>query len=134
MRRTLLKSKIHRAKVTEADLEYVGSITIDPVLMEAADLLDHERVEIYNITNGERFATYAIPGKRGAGEICINGAAAHLARAGDLVIIASYAEYDEAELASHEPRLVFVDRRNRLAKPKPAPTTALRSAVPRTAP
>lgn len=124
MRRTMLKSKIHRAKVTEADLEYVGSITIDPVLMEAADLLDHERVEIYNITNGERFATYAIPGERGAGEICINGAAAHLARAGDLVIIASYADYDEAELGSHQPRLVFVDRRNRPARPKAAPARA----------
>lgn len=120
MRRTLLKSKIHRAKVTEADLDYVGSITIDPVLMEAADLLDHERVEIYNITNGERFATYAIPGDRGAGQICINGAAAHLARAGDLVIVASYAEYDEAEAAAHEPRLVFVTKRNRIARPAPA--------------
>ena len=113
MRRTLLKSKIHRATVTEADLEYVGSITIDPLLLEAADVLVHERVEIYNITNGERFATYAIPGERGAGEICINGAAAHKARPGDLVIIASYAEYDGEELAGHEPKLVFVDEGNR---------------------
>lgn len=120
MRRTLLKSKIHRATVTEADLDYVGSIAIDPLLMAAADLLEHERVEIYNITNGERLATYAIPGRRGAGEICINGAAAHKARAGDLVIIASYAEYDEAELAGHEPRLVFVDAANRIADPLPA--------------
>lgn len=125
MRRTLLKSKIHRATVTEADLDYVGSITIDPVLMEAADLVDHERVEIYNITNGERFATYAIPGERGRGEICINGAAAHLARAGDLVIVASYAEYDEEELASHEPRVVFVTRRNRIAKPARTRAVAL---------
>ena len=120
MRRTLLKSKIHRATVTEADLDYVGSITIDPLLMEAADLLEHERVEVYNITNGERFATYAIPGRRGAGDICINGAAAHKARAGDLVIVASYAEYDEAELAAHAPRLVFVDDANRIAAPAAA--------------
>jgi len=120
MRRTLLKSKIHRATVTEADLDYVGSIAIDPLLMAAADLVEHERVEIYNITNGERLATYAIPGRRGAGEICINGAAAHKARAGDLVIIASYAEYDEAELAGHEPRLVFVDAANRIADAAPA--------------
>lgn len=117
MRRTLLKSKIHRATVTEADLEYVGSITIDPLLLEAADVLVHERVEIYNITNGERFATYAIPGERGQGEICINGAAAHKARPGDLVIIASYAEYDADELADHEPKLVFVDDRNRQVAP-----------------
>jgi len=124
MRRTLLKSKIHRATVTEADLDYLGSIAIDPLLMAAADLVDHERVEIYNITNGERFATYAIPGGRGAGEICINGAAAHKARAGDLVIIASYAEYDEAELAGHEPRLVFVDAANRIAGAAPAGASA----------
>lgn len=114
MRRTLLKSKIHRATVTEADLDYVGSITLDPLLMAAADLVPHERVEIYNITNGERFATYAVTGAPGTGEVCINGAAAHKARAGELVIIASYAEYDEAELAGHEPRLVFVDGANRI--------------------
>lgn len=124
MRRTLLKSKIHRATVTEADLEYVGSITIDPLLLEAADVLVHERVEIYNITNGERFATYAIPGERGAGEICINGAAAHKARPGDLVIIASYAEYDGEELAGHEPKLVFVDEGNRQVDPAARPVAA----------
>jgi aspartate 1-decarboxylase len=129
MRRTLLKSKIHRATVTEADLDYVGSIAIDPLLMAAADLLEHERVEIYNITNGERLATYAIPGRRGAGEICINGAAAHKARAGDLVIIASYAEYDEAELAGHEPRLVFVDAANRIADATPAGASVAAASV-----
>ncbi len=116
MRRTLMKSKIHRARVTEADLHYVGSITIDPELMAAADLLEHERVEIYDVTNGERLATYAIPGKPGAGEICINGAAAHKARPGDLVIIASYAEYEEAEARAHVPTVVFVDRDNRVAE------------------
>ncbi len=119
MRRTLMKSKIHRARVTEADLHYVGSITIDPELMEAADLLQHERVEIYNVTNGERIATYAIPGKPGAGEICINGAAAHKARPGDLVIIASYAEFEEAEARAHVPTVVFVDRDNRIAEVAP---------------
>jgi aspartate 1-decarboxylase len=129
MRRTLLKSKIHRATVTEADLDYLGSIAIDPLLMAAADLVEHERVEIYNITNGERLATYAIPGRRGAGEICINGAAAHKARAGDLVIIASYAEYDEAELAGHEPRLVFVDAANRIADAAPAGASVAAASV-----
>jgi len=114
MRRTLLKSKIHRATVTQADLDYVGSITIDPILLDAADILVHERVEIYNITSGERFATYAIPGERGAGEICINGAAAHKAGPGDLVIIATYAEYEAEELAGHEPTVVFVDDANRI--------------------
>lgn len=128
MRRTLLKSKIHRATVTEADLHYVGSITIDPLLMEAADVVEHERVEIYDITNGERFATYAIPGRRGSGEICINGAAAHLARPGDLVIVATYAEYDEEELAGHEPRVVFVDERNRITEPVAARETTLQPA------
>lgn len=116
MRRTMLKGKIHRATVTQADLEYVGSITIDPLLMEAADILENERVEIYNITTGKRFATYAIPGTRGAGEIGINGAAAHRASPGDLVIIACYADYDESELEGHAPRLVFVDEKNRIVQ------------------
>lgn len=130
MRRTLLKSKIHRAVVTDADLHYVGSVTLDPVLMEAANLLPHERVEIYNVTNGERFATYAIEGEPGAGEVVLNGAAAHRASAGDLVILCSYAELDEEELADHRPHVVFVDERNRpveksravLAHRRPLPT------------
>ncbi|MEO1088730.1 MAG: aspartate 1-decarboxylase, partial [Acidobacteriota bacterium] len=87
MRRTLLKSKIHRATVTDADVHYVGSITLDPNLMEAADLVVHEKVDIYNVTNGERFATYAIEGEPGEGEVILNGAAAHRVSAGDLVII-----------------------------------------------
>jgi aspartate 1-decarboxylase len=115
MQRTLLKSKIHRATVTDANLNYQGSVTIDPLLMEAADLMHFERVEIYNVTNGERFATYAIPGRTGAGEICLNGAAAHKAKAGDLVILASYAVYEEKDLAGHRPALVFVDEANRIA-------------------
>jgi aspartate 1-decarboxylase len=118
MQRTLLKSKIHRATVTDADLHYQGSVKVDPALMAAADLLPHERVEIYNVTNGERFATYVIAGARGSGEVVINGAAAHKARRGDLVILCSYAAYDEAEARRHEPRVVFVDARNRAV---PAP-------------
>jgi aspartate 1-decarboxylase len=113
MRRTLLKSKIHRATVTDANLAYEGSVTIDPELLEAADIVVYERVEIYDITNGARLATYAIPGEPGSGEMCINGAAAHLVNPGDLVIVASYAEYDESESANHEPRLILVDRQNR---------------------
>lgn len=121
MQRTLLKSKIHRATVTDANLHYQGSVTIDPLLMEAADLLHFERVEIYNVTNGERFATYAIPGRPGAGEIVINGAAAHKASAGDIVILASYAVYEEAEARQHVPSLVFVDEENRQLPEAPAP-------------
>jgi aspartate 1-decarboxylase len=119
MQRTLLKSKIHRAKVTGADLHYQGSVSVDPLLMAAADLLPHERVEIYNVTNGERFATYAIPGRPGSGDIRINGAAAHKARTGDLVIVCSYAVYDEAEARTHTPAVVFVDERNREAAAPP---------------
>jgi aspartate 1-decarboxylase len=113
MKRTLLKSKIHRATVTDANLLYQGSVTIDPLLMEAADLVPFERVEIYNCTNGERFATYAIPGTPGRCEIVINGAAAHKACRGDVVILASYADYEDADCRSHRPSLVFVDERNR---------------------
>ena len=113
MRRTMMKSKIHRATVTDANLHYQGSVTIDPLLLEAADILVNERVEIYNVTNGNRLATYAIPGAPGRGEICLNGAAAHLAAKGDLVILVTYAEYDEAELRAHRPRVVFVDAENR---------------------
>lgn len=114
MKRTLLKSKIHRATVTDANLLYQGSCTIDPVLMEAADFVPFERIEIYNCTNGERFATYAIPGTPGMGEIVINGAAAHKAGDGDVVIIASYADYEDAECRFHQPSLVFVDAKNRI--------------------
>jgi aspartate 1-decarboxylase len=114
MRRTMLKSKIHRATVTEANLSYEGSISIDPKLCEAANLLFFERVEIYNCNNGARLATYVIPGKDG--EICLNGAAARMVQPGDLVIIASYAEFDETELrsASFHPKLIYVDERNRI--------------------
>ncbi len=124
MRRTLFKSKIHRATVTGADLAYEGSVTVDPHLMRAADMLDNERVEIYNVTNGERLATYVIPGTPGEGEIILNGAAAHKAAPGDLVILCTYAEYEEAEARGHQPTVVMVDERNRIAqrssqRPKP---------------
>lgn len=113
MIRTLLKSKIHRATVTEADLHYEGSVTIDAELMDAADLVNYEQVDIYNITNGNRLTTYVIPGEPGTGTICINGAAAHLVNPGDLVIIASYGDYAEHEVRNHQPRVVLVDAANR---------------------
>jgi len=113
MKRILLKSKIHRATVTAADLEYEGSVTIDADLLEAADIVEYERVEIYDITNGARLATYALRGAAGSGTICINGAAAHLVSPGDLVIVASYAEYADDEAGDHAPRLILVDRDNR---------------------
>jgi aspartate 1-decarboxylase len=112
MQITLLKCKIHRAVVTGADLNYEGSISIDPKLVEAAGLREFEKVEIYNCNNGQRFATYVIFGKDG--EICLNGAAARLAHRGDLIIIAAYASMDEAEAAKHKPKLVFVDEKNRM--------------------
>lgn len=100
-----------------ADLDYIGSITIDPLLLSAADIVENEKVEIYNCTNGERFATYAIPGEPGSGVIGINGAAAHRAGPGDVVIICSYAEFDETEREGHAPTLVFVDRQNQIGLP-----------------
>lgn len=103
----VLKSKIHRVTVTEADLDYIGSVTIDEALMEAAGIIENEKVEIYNITNGERFATYAIRGERGSGCICINGAAAHKAPVGSLVIIAAYAQMAPDEAASWHPTVIF---------------------------
>jgi aspartate 1-decarboxylase len=114
MQRTMLKSKIHRATVTDCDLHYVGSITVDPDLLEAADIRDHEQVHVVDIDNGARFETYTIPGARGSGEVVINGAAARLVHRGDTVIVISYASYDEAELDRYEPRVVHVDRSNRI--------------------
>lgn len=111
MHRTLLKSKIHRATVTGADLNYEGSISIDPLLCEQADLQEYEQVDIYNCNNGARLTTYVILGR--PGEICLNGAAARLVQPGDRVIIANFASYSEAEAAAHRPRLIFVDERNR---------------------
>ena len=118
MRLTLLKSKIHRATVTDADLHYEGSISIDPKLALAADLVPFERVEIYNCTNGERFATYYIEGDIGSSEITINGAAAHKAGKGDIVIICCYAEFSEDEAVGHRPRLIYVDEHNLILQTK----------------
>lgn len=114
MRRTMLKSKIHRATVTQADLHYEGSVTIDDNLLQAADILPNEQVSIWNITNGNRFETYALRGEPGSGVICINGAAARLVSPGDLVIIASYVELEDQEAKQWEPHLVFVDEKNRM--------------------
>jgi len=119
MYRTLLKSKIHRATVTEADLDYEGSLTLDRNLMDAADLLPYEEVHIFNLTNGHRFSTYVIEGKKGSNVICVNGAAAHLAREGDCLIIASFSSYNEIECAEHKPRLVYVDDDNNIKEIKP---------------
>ena len=114
MRLSVFKSKIHRATVTQADLDYEGSVTIDEGLMEAADILDHEAVHIWNVTRGTRLQTYALRGPRGSGIICINGAAAHLMKPRDMVIIATFAEMDEAEARGHVPTVVLVDRENRI--------------------
>jgi aspartate 1-decarboxylase len=108
MQRVMLKSKIHRATVTDCDLHYVGSITIDPELLEAADMLSYEQVHVVDVDNGARFETYTIPGARGSGEMKINGAAARLVHRGDTIIVISYGQYDEAELAEYEPRVVHV--------------------------
>lgn len=116
MKRTLLKSKIHRATVTQADLNYEGSITIDAKLLDAADIVEYERVEVYNISNGNRIATYAITGKPGSGTICLNGAAARLAEVGDLVIICTYADYTDEERAKHAPIVVQVNEKNKLRR------------------
>ena len=114
MRRRLMKSKIHRATVTDADLHYVGSITIDRDLMDLADLVEYEQVAVVDVDNGARLETYVIEGRRGGGDICLNGAAAHLVHPGDRIIIISYADYEQAELAAgHEPTVVHVDTRNR---------------------
>ena len=110
----MLKSKLHRATVTEADIDYEGSITIDEGLMEAADLLPHERVDIYDISNGERFSTYVIPGQRGSGIFCLNGAAARKVAPGDLIIVASYAMVDESEAANWKPKKVLLDKDNHI--------------------
>ncbi|QUF08303.1 aspartate 1-decarboxylase [Actinosynnema pretiosum subsp. pretiosum] len=114
MRRRMLKSKIHRATVTDANLNYVGSISLDRELMEVADIAEHEQVAVLNVNNGERFETYAIVG--GRGEVCLNGAAARLVQPGDVVLVLTYADYIEDEVGSHVPKVVFVDADNRHAR------------------
>jgi aspartate 1-decarboxylase len=109
MQRTMLKSKIHRATITDSDLHYVGSVTVDPDLLEAADILEHEQVAIVDVDNGARFETYTIAGERGSGQIKINGAAARLVHTGDTVILISYGQYDRADMEHYEPRVVHVE-------------------------
>jgi aspartate 1-decarboxylase len=112
MNRTMLKSKIHRCRVTGSDLHYVGSITVDEDLLDAADIREFEQVHVVDVDNGARFETYTIAGRRGSGEIKVNGAAARLVHTGDTVIVISYASFDEAELAAYEPRVVHVNADN----------------------
>jgi aspartate 1-decarboxylase len=118
MQRTMLKSKLHRVTVTQAELHYEGSCAIDEDLLDAADIKEYQQIDIYNVNNGERFTTYAIRGQRGSGTISVNGAAARLAAPGDLLIIATYASYNEVELQKFEPDLVYVDARNRIMNQK----------------
>lgn len=122
MRRIMMKSKLHRVHVTHAELEYEGSVAIDSRLLDAADIREYERVEVYNLKNGERFSTYAIRAEAGSGIVSVNGAAAHKADPGDIVIICAYAEYEERELVNFKPRLVYVDANNRI--------THTRNAIP----
>ena len=114
MQRIMLRAKIHRATVTQCDLNYEGSCGIDQDLLEAADIREFEKIELYNINNGERFSNYAIVGKRGSGEISLNGAAARLAQLGDLLIICTYAPMSDAEVAEYQPKIVFVNDKNRI--------------------
>ena len=116
MRRRMFLGKIHRATVTHADLDYEGSVTIDKDLLDAAGMLDHEEIHVLNVTRGSRLVTYTLPGPRGSGVICINGAAAHLNKPGDLVILATYGEMEDAEARAHVPKVVFVDGKNRIAQ------------------
>lgn len=118
MRRTMMKSKLHRARVTDANLHYEGSLTIDAQLMELGDILPYEQVRVYNVSTGARFETYAIEGSRGTGDICLNGAAARMGAPGDLIIIVTYADYEEEEAIRHTPRVVLLDERNKPKKPE----------------
>lgn len=133
MRLSVFKSKIHRATVTHADLEYEGSVTIDADLLDAADILPHEMVHVWNVTNGSRLTTYALEGPRGSRAICVNGAAAHLTRPGDVVIIATFAEMTRDEARAHIPRVVLVNETNDVIDParREEPGPVLHSIGPR---
>lgn len=122
MQRTLLRAKLHRVRATHSELDYEGSVAIDGRLLEAADIREYERIEVYNVRNGERFATYAIRAEEGSGIISVNGAAAHKAAVGDILIICAYGVAEEKELAAFKPRLVYVDAQNRI--------THTRNAIP----
>src|SRR5262245_40167217 len=114
MRRFMLKSKIHRATVTAADLHYEGSLTVDASLLEAADILPNEQIHVWDVTRGTRLVTYALPAPPGSGRICLHGAGAHLVHPGDLVIVAAFADMEEAEARAHRPRVILVDEKNRI--------------------
>jgi aspartate 1-decarboxylase len=130
MQRVMLKSKIHRATVTDCDLHYVGSITVDADLLDAADILEHEQVHVVDIDNGARFETYTIAGARGCGEIKLNGAAARLVHSGDTIIVISYAQYDEVDLERYEPKVVHVQAQtNRIITVDDAVATLLTQSV-----
>ena len=133
MLRTMLQGKIHRATVTQAELHYVGSITIDEDLLDAADILPGQQVDVVDVDNGSRLTTYALPGERGSGILCINGAAARLVHVGDTVIVIAYAQLEDAEARAFEPSVVFVDDANRVVElghdPGQAPAGALRTAA-----
>lgn len=129
MLRTMFTSKIHRATVTHADLHYVGSLTVDQDLLDAADLLPGQQVSVVDIANGSRFETYLIPGERGSGVIGVNGAAAHLAHVGDLVIVMAYGQMDDTEARSYVPRVVHVDERNHIVALGSDPAEALTPGV-----
>jgi aspartate 1-decarboxylase len=116
MTREMFKSKIHRATITEADLNYEGSLTVDPVLLEAADMLPYERVNVYNIDNGNRFETYIMEGEKGSGTIGLNGAAARKGHVGDKVILVTYASMNDEEAKNHQPKIILVDENNRVSK------------------
>ena len=118
MQRIMLRAKIHRASVTQCDLNYEGSCGIDEDLLDAADIREFEKIELYNINNGERFSTYAIRGKRGTGEISLNGASARLAHLGDLMIICTYAPMSDEQVTAYQPKIVFVDEKNRMTRLK----------------
>ncbi len=118
MQREMLKSKIHRATVTQAELNYEGSLTVDTALLEAADIKQFEKVQVVNLNNGNRFETYTIPGRKNSGIICLNGPAARLGNVGDEIIIITYCQYTEEELKTHKPKTIYVDKKNRIKKIK----------------
>ena len=130
MQRTMCKGKIHRATVTQANLNYVGSITIDQDLLDAADIYPYEKVQVVNVTNGARLETYTIAGARGSGVICLNGAAARRVAEGDIVIIINYGQYDEQEIRLLEPHIVFVDTQNRITETKHVPLNEMLPEMP----
>jgi len=129
MLRELMKSKIHRATVTDAHLDYMGSLTLDAELVRAADLVPHEKVHVVNVNTGARFETYVIEGEAGSGTVCANGAAARLVQPGDLVIVISYGQFTPEEVRRHRPRVVFVDARNRIVPEEKDPRAATRRAA-----